>query len=43
MIKLGVQNIPTICIDGEIKYISIIPSVEELRKAIAEVVNKKGL
>lgn len=43
MIKLGVQNIPTICIDGEIKYISIIPSVEELRRAILEKVNMKKL
>ncbi|MCJ7691038.1 MAG: thioredoxin family protein, partial [Clostridiaceae bacterium] len=43
MIKLGVQNIPTICIDGEIKYISIIPSVEELRKSILEAITKKGL
>jgi MtaA/CmuA family methyltransferase len=43
MIKLGVQNIPTICIDGVIKYISIIPSVEELRKSIIEAINKKGL
>lgn len=43
MIKLGVQNIPTICIDGEIKYISIIPSVEELRNSIIEAINKKGL
>ncbi|HEY5583279.1 MAG TPA: uroporphyrinogen decarboxylase family protein [Ruminiclostridium sp.] len=43
MIKLGVKNIPTICIDGEIKYISIIPTIEELRKSIIEQVNKKGL
>jgi len=43
MIKLGVQNIPTICIDGEIKYVSLIPAVEELRRAILEVVNKKAL
>ncbi|WP_291632869.1 uroporphyrinogen decarboxylase family protein [Clostridium sp.] len=43
MIKLGVQNIPTICIDGEVKYISIIPSVEELRKSILEAITKKGL
>lgn len=41
MIKLGVKNIPTICIDGEIKYISIIPSVEELRSSIIQAINKK--
>lgn len=43
MIKLGVQNIPTICIDGEIRYVSIIPSVEELKNSIVEAINKKGL
>jgi uroporphyrinogen decarboxylase len=43
MIKLRVQNIPTICIDGQIKYISIIPSVEVLRQNIMEAINKKGL
>lgn len=41
MLKLGVKNIPTICIDGEIKYISLIPSVTELRDSILEAVEKK--
>lgn len=41
MLKLGVKNIPTICIDGEIKYISLIPSVTELRDSILEAVGKK--
>jgi len=36
MAKLGVKNIPTICINGKIKYVSIIPSIEELRKAVEE-------
>ncbi|MCX7796735.1 MAG: thioredoxin family protein [bacterium] len=43
MIKLKVPNIPTICIDGEPVYISIIPSVEELRKTIERVIAEKGL
>ncbi|NLZ54865.1 MAG: uroporphyrinogen decarboxylase [Thermoanaerobacteraceae bacterium] len=36
MSKLGVKNIPTICINGKIKYVSIIPAVDELRKAIED-------
>jgi len=42
MLKLGVKNIPTICIDGEIKYVSIIPDVEVLKKSISEAVDKKS-
>lgn len=42
MIKLGVSNIPTICIDGEVKYISIIPPVETLRNSIIEAIEKKN-
>jgi len=41
MIKLGVKNIPTIVIDGEIKYISIIPEVEVLKLDIQAAVDKK--
>lgn len=41
MLKLGVKNIPTICIDGEIKYVSITPSVEELKEAIKVAYNNK--
>ena len=41
MLELGVSNIPTICIDGEIKYVSIIPDVEELKASIKEAVVKK--
>ena len=41
MLKLGVQNIPTICIDGDVKYISIIPDHVELEKTIQEYVDKK--
>ena len=33
--KLGVANLPTICINGEVKFISIIPNREELKSAVA--------
>lgn len=40
MLKLGASNVPTICVDGRIKYVSILPSTEEMaecfRQAIAE-------
>lgn len=32
--KMGIANLPTMCINGEQKYISIIPSKEELIAAI---------
>lgn len=41
MLKLNVTNIPTICIDGEIKYVSIIPDVEQLKKSINEAIESK--
>lgn len=34
MKKLGVRNLPTICIDGEIVFASIIPDLQTLVKAI---------
>jgi len=34
MKKLGVSNLPTICIDGEIAFASIIPDIKTLAKAI---------
>ncbi|MGC8971564.1 MAG: uroporphyrinogen decarboxylase family protein [bacterium] len=43
MIKLKVPNIPTICIDGKPVYISIIPSVEELKSTIEKAIADKGL
>lgn len=36
-IKMGVTNLPCIYINGELKFSSIIPSTEELEKAINEV------
>ncbi len=43
MMKLGVTNIPTICIDGEIAFVSIIPDNDELRNAFIAALKKKGL
>lgn len=36
MVKLGVKNLPTICINGEPKFASIIPDITTLVKAIEE-------
>jgi hypothetical protein len=36
MAKLGVSNLPTICIDGEPTFESIIPDHDTLVKAIEE-------
>ncbi len=41
MLKLGVSNIPTICVDGEIKYVSIIPDVDTLKNTFNEAIAKK--
>jgi uroporphyrinogen decarboxylase len=38
---LGVKNIPTTCIDGEIAFVSLIPRKEALIEAIMEKVNAK--
>lgn len=43
MLRLGVGNIPTIVIDGQIKFVSIIPDVEILKASIEEAIEKKGL
>jgi MtaA/CmuA family methyltransferase len=34
MKKLGVKNLPTICIDGEVAFASVIPDIKTLVKAI---------
>lgn len=41
MCKLGVQNLPTICIDGVQAFVSIIPDIDTLRDRIAERLAKK--
>lgn len=41
MMAMMVKNIPTIVIDGKIKFVSIIPAREELIAAIQERINEK--
>ncbi len=41
MMGLMVKNIPTICIDGQIKFVSRIPAQDELIAAIQERINEK--
>lgn len=41
MMGLMVRNIPTICIDGTIKFVSTIPSRDELIKSIQDRINEK--
>ncbi len=43
MLALGVKNIPTIVVDGETRYISIIPEVAELRATFEQALRGKGL
>ncbi len=43
MLKMGVSNIPTTLIDGEIKYVSIIPDENALTEEIKKALAKKGL
>ncbi len=40
--KIGLANLPTIIIDGDIKHISLIPPVEKLAEELQEYVNKKS-
>jgi uroporphyrinogen decarboxylase len=42
MSKLGVGQIPTICIDGEVQFPSIIPDTKTLSEAIETRANAKG-
>ncbi|HOA73100.1 MAG TPA: uroporphyrinogen decarboxylase family protein [Phycisphaerae bacterium] len=41
MAKLGVGQIPTICIDGEVKFPSIIPDITTLIEALEEKIKAK--
>ncbi len=41
MASLGVKNLPTICIDGDVKFISQIPAQQELIKTITGYIDKK--
>jgi len=42
MVKLGVKNLPTICIDGEVAFASIIPDQKSLVAAIDARAASKG-
>ncbi len=41
MKKLGVRNLPTVCIDGEIRFASIIPDPNQLIAAIREAAARR--
>jgi uroporphyrinogen decarboxylase len=41
MARLGVTNLPTICIDGEVKFASIIPDQSQLVQAIEDAARAK--
>ena len=43
MLSLGVRNLPTICIDGEVEFISIIPPKSELVARIQNHLDRKQL
>ncbi|MEI8216598.1 MAG: uroporphyrinogen decarboxylase family protein [Eubacteriales bacterium] len=40
--KMGIKNLPTMCVDGDIKWVSIIPSREEFVSTIKEYAAKKN-
>ena len=41
MMKLGITSIPTICIDGDVAFSSIIPDQESLKKSFRERLSAK--
>lgn len=41
MSKLGVSNLPTICIDGEARFVSIMPDANTLVRALNEAAARK--
>jgi len=42
MVKLGVKALPTICVDGEICFISLIPDQPTLIERLRQAVNRKN-
>ncbi len=42
MTRMGVRNIPTVCIDGQVKFISQIPDTETFVKAILDRAKELG-
>lgn len=43
MLKLGAAQVPTILVDGEIQYESILPDTAELRACFEEAAKRKGI
>ena len=43
MLKLGVTNVPTLVVDGKIRFVSIIPDETSLRKVLQAAMALKGL
>ena len=41
MAKLGVENLPTICVDGVAEFISIMPDNETLRGVLRSALAEK--
>ncbi len=41
MTAIGASNIPTLCIDGEITFVSNIPPVNDIKAAIEKRLNEK--
>jgi len=39
--KMGISNLPTMCVNGEVKWVSIIPSKEEFINEIKKYIKKK--
>ncbi len=42
MQRLGVRNLPTICIDGEVAFVSLIPDLRTLVARLEAAVSRKG-
>jgi len=43
MMKLGITSIPSICIDGEVTFKSVIPDQQTLKKFLREKLMEKGI
>lgn len=43
MSNVGLSNLPSLLVDGEIRHVSLIPTVEKLRAEIEAALNKKSL
>ena len=43
MASLGVKNLPTIFIDGNIEFISQIPPINKIQEKIEALISAKGI